>query len=130
MRRELVALLEDVRRSLNQGRNDHLDGSQRARRLLDGVDEELLEGSGAVEENLSLVRKVAEECPLRQPRAFSDLGDRGTVETPLAVQLHRYAFVGVDCPASAAITRELLGWEPTGPSLLEDLEQDHYYRDG
>ena len=31
-------------------------------------------------------------------------------------------------PASAAITRDLLGWEPTGPSLLEDLEQDHYYR--
>jgi nucleoside-diphosphate-sugar epimerase len=37
-------------------------------------------------------------------------------------------FAGVDCPATAAITRELLGWEPTGPSLLEDLEQDYYYR--
>ena len=37
-------------------------------------------------------------------------------------------FAGLDSPASAAITRELLGWEPTGPSLLEDLEQDHYYR--
>jgi nucleoside-diphosphate-sugar epimerase len=37
-------------------------------------------------------------------------------------------FVGLDSPASAAVTRELLGWEPTGPSLLEDLEQDHYYR--
>ena len=37
-------------------------------------------------------------------------------------------FVGLDSPASAAITRELLGWEPTGPSLIEDLEQDHYYR--
>jgi nucleoside-diphosphate-sugar epimerase len=36
-------------------------------------------------------------------------------------------FVGLDSPASAAITRELLGWEPTGPSLLEDLEEDHYY---
>ncbi len=39
-------------------------------------------------------------------------------------------FVGLDSPASAAITRELLAWEPTGPSLLEDLEQDHYYRVG
>ena len=38
-------------------------------------------------------------------------------------------FVGLDSPATAAITRELLGWEPTGPSLLEDLEQDHYYRE-
>ncbi len=41
---------------------------------------------------------------------------------------HLGHFVGLDSPATAAITRELLGWEPTGPSLLEDLEQDHYYR--
>jgi nucleoside-diphosphate-sugar epimerase len=37
-------------------------------------------------------------------------------------------FVAMDSPATAAVTRELLGWEPTGPGLLEDLEQDHYYR--
>jgi nucleoside-diphosphate-sugar epimerase len=37
-------------------------------------------------------------------------------------------FAGMDSPASAAITRELLAWEPTGPSLQEDLEEDHYYR--
>jgi len=43
---------------------------------------------------------------------------------------HLGHFVGVDSPATAAVTRELLGWEPTGPSLLEDLEQDHYYREG
>ena len=42
---------------------------------------------------------------------------------------HLGHFAGVDTPASAAITRELLAWEPTGPSLLEDLEQDHYYRE-
>jgi len=41
---------------------------------------------------------------------------------------HLAHFVGLDSPATAAATRELLGWEPTGPSLLEDLEQDHYYR--
>ena len=39
-------------------------------------------------------------------------------------------FVGLDSPASAAITREMLGWEPTGPTLLEDLDEDHYYRQG
>jgi nucleoside-diphosphate-sugar epimerase len=39
-------------------------------------------------------------------------------------------FVALDSPATATTTRELLGWEPTGPSLLEDLEQDHYYRQG
>jgi nucleoside-diphosphate-sugar epimerase len=37
-------------------------------------------------------------------------------------------FVGLDSPASAAITRELLGWEPSGPSLLEDLDEGHYFR--
>jgi nucleoside-diphosphate-sugar epimerase len=41
---------------------------------------------------------------------------------------HLGHFVGLDSPATAAITRELLAWEPTGPTLLEDLEQDHYYR--
>jgi nucleoside-diphosphate-sugar epimerase len=42
---------------------------------------------------------------------------------------HLGHFAGVDTPATAAITRELLAWEPTGPGLLEDLEQDHYYRE-
>jgi nucleoside-diphosphate-sugar epimerase len=37
-------------------------------------------------------------------------------------------FVGMDSPATAAVTRELLTWEPTGPGLLEDLEDEHYYR--
>jgi nucleoside-diphosphate-sugar epimerase len=37
-------------------------------------------------------------------------------------------FAGLDSPASATMTRELLGWEPTGPGLLEDLEEDYYYR--
>jgi nucleoside-diphosphate-sugar epimerase len=41
---------------------------------------------------------------------------------------HLGHFVALDSPASSAITRELTGWEPSGPSLLEDLEQDHYYR--
>ena len=41
---------------------------------------------------------------------------------------HLGHFVALDSPATASFTRELLGWEPTGPSLLEDLEQEHYYR--
>ncbi len=43
-----------------------------------------------------------------------------------------FGFLGfllpMDSPASSEYTREVLGWEPTGPSLLEDLAQDHYYR--
>jgi len=37
-------------------------------------------------------------------------------------------FVALDSPVTATITRQLLGWQPTGPSLLQDLRQDHYYR--
>jgi nucleoside-diphosphate-sugar epimerase len=42
---------------------------------------------------------------------------------------HLGHFVSLDSPATATITRGLLGWEPTGPTLLEDLEEDHYYHD-
>jgi nucleoside-diphosphate-sugar epimerase len=38
-------------------------------------------------------------------------------------------FLGVDSPASSTLTRELLGWEPINPGLIEDLEQGHYFRD-
>jgi nucleoside-diphosphate-sugar epimerase len=37
--------------------------------------------------------------------------------------------VGLDIPASSAITRELTGWQPTHPGLIEDLEADFYYRE-
>ncbi|MFD7983304.1 SDR family oxidoreductase [Kitasatospora indigofera] len=36
-------------------------------------------------------------------------------------------FLGVDGPASGAHTGELLGWVPTGPGLVEDLDQGHYF---
>lgn len=35
-------------------------------------------------------------------------------------------FVGLDMPASSAITRELLGWEPAGPTLVEDIQTGAY----
>jgi nucleoside-diphosphate-sugar epimerase len=35
-------------------------------------------------------------------------------------------FVGRDCPVSSARTREQLGWTPTGPTLLTDLENMRY----
>lgn len=37
-------------------------------------------------------------------------------------------FVGIDCPATADETRAALGWAPTGPSLIEDLDAGHYFR--
>jgi nucleoside-diphosphate-sugar epimerase len=38
------------------------------------------------------------------------------------------AFIGLDAPASNTLTRELLGWQPTGPGLLEDLAKGHYFQ--
>ena len=35
--------------------------------------------------------------------------------------------LSTDMPASSAITRELLGWKPTRPGLIEDIEQGHYF---
>ncbi len=37
------------------------------------------------------------------------------------------AFISFDIPASSALTRELVGWRPTHPGLIEDLEQGHYF---
>jgi nucleoside-diphosphate-sugar epimerase len=37
------------------------------------------------------------------------------------------SFFQMDRAASNAMTRELLGWKPLQPKLIEDLEQDHYY---
>ncbi len=37
------------------------------------------------------------------------------------------SFAGADMPASSARTRSLLGWTPTGPELLSDIDQPGYY---
>ncbi|MFJ4924442.1 SDR family oxidoreductase [Streptomyces sp. NPDC088736] len=37
------------------------------------------------------------------------------------------SFLGVDSPASHALTSELVGWEPVHPGLLEDLDKGHYF---
>ncbi len=36
-------------------------------------------------------------------------------------------FFAVDAPASSALTQERLGWRPTHPGLIEDLEQGYYF---
>jgi nucleoside-diphosphate-sugar epimerase len=38
-------------------------------------------------------------------------------------------FLALDAPASSAMTRELLGWEPTQPGLIDDLDEGHYFDD-
>jgi nucleoside-diphosphate-sugar epimerase len=36
-------------------------------------------------------------------------------------------FLGLDSPASSALTRELMGWQPTQPGLIDDLGKGHYF---
>jgi nucleoside-diphosphate-sugar epimerase len=42
-----------------------------------------------------------------------------------------FGFLGqilaIDQPASATITRELLGWRPVQPGLIDDMEKGHYF---
>ena len=36
-------------------------------------------------------------------------------------------FLAADNPVSSTLTRELLGWQPTNPGLIEDLDKGHYF---
>jgi nucleoside-diphosphate-sugar epimerase len=38
-------------------------------------------------------------------------------------------FFAADVPASSALTRERMGWEPVHPGLIADLEEGHYFRE-
>ena len=38
------------------------------------------------------------------------------------------AFFALDSPVSSALTRDLLGWEPVQPGLIDDLDEGHYFR--
>lgn len=63
-------------------------------------------------------------------RAMSEVIGRGlglpVVSVPKDAAMAHFGwlggFVGLDFPASNAITREKLGWNPVGPSILSDLE--------
>jgi nucleoside-diphosphate-sugar epimerase len=37
-------------------------------------------------------------------------------------------FFAMDQPASSALTRQRMGWNPTHPGLVDDLEAGHYFR--
>ncbi len=36
-------------------------------------------------------------------------------------------FLAADSPASSTLTRELLGWQPAHPGLIDDLDKGHYF---
>jgi nucleoside-diphosphate-sugar epimerase len=37
-------------------------------------------------------------------------------------------FLAIDSPASSTLTRDLVGWRPTGSGLVADLDEGHYFR--
>ena len=36
-------------------------------------------------------------------------------------------FIGVDSLALSALTREMLGWQPTNIGLIDELDHGHYF---
>jgi len=76
----------------------------------------------------SVLHAVAEEgVPMRQVAEII-AARTGLPATPVdPAQLGPFGdLLGGDQPASSAATRELLGWEPSGPTLIEDLEAGYY----
>jgi nucleoside-diphosphate-sugar epimerase len=94
-----------------------------------------------------LVRRVVEDAPAGSvvhavaeegvtTRAIAEAIGRG-LDVPVAsIPADQAAdhfgflggFFGADAPASNALTRELLSWEPTRQGLVADLDEGHYFR--
>jgi nucleoside-diphosphate-sugar epimerase len=64
-------------------------------------------------------------------RDIADVIGRHLSLPTASVPAEDFGFLGqilsVDQPASAALTRELLGWRPVQPGLIEDIEKGHYF---
>jgi nucleoside-diphosphate-sugar epimerase len=91
----------------------------------------------------SLYRLAIEQAPAGA--VLNAVGDEGVPVREIAEAIGRHLnlpatslpadeFAGMfgfllstDMPASSAITQELLGWKPTQPGLIEDIEQGHYF---
>ena len=69
------------------------------------------------------IRDIAEVISLHLSRPVVSIaaGDAAGHFTWLA------HFLALDIPASSTLTRELTGWQPTQPGLIEDLEKGHYF---
>jgi nucleoside-diphosphate-sugar epimerase len=68
------------------------------------------------------VREIAENIArhLGIPAKSSSAEEAGT-------HFADFPFVTMDNPMPSADTRELLGWEPVHPRLIEDLDEGHYF---
>jgi nucleoside-diphosphate-sugar epimerase len=77
----------------------------------------------AVGENGVRAREIAE--------AIGRGLDLPAVSVPAEDVAEHFGWIGavfaMDIPASSALTQELLGWSPTGPTLLDDLDSGSYF---
>jgi hypothetical protein len=76
---------------------------------------------------------VADEgVPVREIAAV--IGRRLSIPVaslPVEEAVEHFGWLGrallLDNPASSVLTQQLLGWHPTEPSLLADLDHDYYF---
>jgi nucleoside-diphosphate-sugar epimerase len=96
-----------------------------------------------VKDAASLYRLAVEQAPAGA--VLNAVGDEGVPTREIAEAIGRHLnlptrslpaevfggmlvhLLSTDMPASSAITQELLGWKPTHPSLIEDIERGHYF---
>jgi nucleoside-diphosphate-sugar epimerase len=96
-----------------------------------------------VKDAASLYRLAIEQAPVGA--VLNAVGDEGVPVREIAEAIGRHLnlpaeslpaaeyegmlvhLLSTDMPASSTITQELLGWKPTHPGLIEDIEQGHYF---
>jgi nucleoside-diphosphate-sugar epimerase len=96
-----------------------------------------------VQDAASLYRLAIEQAPAGA--VLNAVGDEGVPVREIAEAIGRHLnlpvrslpaeeyggllvpLLSTDMPASSTITQELLGWKPTHPGLIEDIEQGHYF---
>jgi nucleoside-diphosphate-sugar epimerase len=96
-----------------------------------------------VQDAASLYRLAIEQAPAGA--VLNAVGDEGVPVREIAEAVGRHLnlparslpaeefggmlvrILSTDMPASSTITQELLGWKPTHPGLIEDIEQGHYF---
>jgi nucleoside-diphosphate-sugar epimerase len=80
----------------------------------------------------SIFHAVADEgIPFRDIAAAIGRGAGVPAESITASDAEHFPFLGpflaLDNPVTSDVTRKVLNWEPTRPSLIEDLAEGHYF---
>lgn len=81
----------------------------------------------------SVLHAIAEGLPTRD---IAEAIGRGlglpTASAPAAQAAEHFGWLGqffaMDSPASSALTRKLLSWQPTHPELIEELDAGYYFQ--